>query len=98
MTYDMQRFIVISGGPGSGKSTVIDSLEHQGFSRSIEAGRAVIQHQTIIGGNALPWADRALFAELMLSWEMRSYDLALEQKGPVFFDRGVPDVIGYLIL
>ena len=98
MTYDMQRFIVISGGPGSGKSTLIDALEHQGFSRSIEAGRAVIQHQTNIGGSALPWADRALFAELMLSWEMRSYDLALKQQCPVFFDRGLPDVIGYLTL
>ena len=98
MTYDMQRFIVISGGPGSGKSTLIDALEHHGFSRSIEAGRAVIQHQTNIGGNALPWADRAMFAELMLSWEMRSYDLALKQQYPVFFDRGVPDVIGYLRL
>ena len=98
MTYDMQRFIVISGGPGSGKSTLIDALESTGFARSVEAGRAIIQHQSKIGGNALPWADRALFAELMLSWEMRSYDLELERKGPVFFDRGVPDVIGYLTL
>lgn len=98
MSHDYQRFIVISGGPGSGKSTLIKALQKQGFSRSIEAGRAIIQHQTKISGNALPWADRALFAELMLSWEIRSYDLALEQKGPVFFDRGVPDVIGYLTL
>jgi len=98
MSHDYQRFIVISGGPGSGKSTLIDALEDQGFERSIEAGRAIIQHQAEIGGTALPWADRALFAELMLSWEMRSYDLAIEQTGPVFFDRGVPDVIGYLTL
>ncbi|MEJ5079309.1 MULTISPECIES: AAA family ATPase [unclassified Ochrobactrum] len=98
MTYDMERFIVISGGPGSGKSTLIDALESLGFARSIEAGRAIIQHQVEIGGNALPWADRALFSELMLSWEMRSYDFALKQQCPVFFDRGVPDVIGYLTL
>lgn len=98
MSHDYQRFIIISGGPGSGKSTLIDALEKQGFARSVEAGRAIIQHQVEIGGKALPWADRALFAELMLSWEMRSYDLASNNEGLVFFDRGVPDVIGYLTL
>lgn len=98
MSHDHQRFIIISGGPGSGKSTLIDAFENRGFTRTVEAGRAIIQHQVKIGGEALPWADCALFAELMLSWEMRSYDLAHQSKGPVLFDRGIPDVIGYLML
>ena len=51
-----------------------------------------------IAGRGLPWDDRSLFAELMLSWEMRSYRIAQETAGPVFFDRGVPDVLGYLRL
>jgi predicted ATPase len=34
----------------------------------------------------------------MLSWEMRSYHAALSLSGPVVFDRGVPDVLGYLRL
>jgi predicted ATPase len=63
-----------------------------------EAGRAIIQDQVAIGGEALPWADRRTFAELMLSWEMRSYRAALRLSGPVIFDRGVPDVLGYLRL
>jgi predicted ATPase len=95
-----QNYFVITGGPGSGKSTLLDYLEQQGFARSNEAGRSIIQDQTAIGGAALPWKDRALFAELMLSWEIRSYRQELEQGSiaPVLFDRGVPDVIGYLRL
>jgi len=44
----------------------------------------------------LPWSDRRAFAELMLSWEIRSYRAALKLNGSVIFDRGVPDVVGYL--
>ncbi len=35
---------------------------------------------------------------MMLSWEMRSYELAKRETGLVFFDRGVLDVAGYLRL
>lgn len=61
-----------------------------------EAGRAIIQDQVAIGGTALPWANRLAFAELMLGWELRSYHEACGFAEPVFFDRGVPDVVGYL--
>jgi predicted ATPase len=93
-----QRFFVLTGGPGSGKTALIEGLARAGFARSVEAGRGVIQDQMAIGGPALPWQDRAAFAELMLCWEMRSWHMALAQAGPVFFDRGVPDVAGYLRL
>lgn len=64
-----------------------------------EAGRAIIRDQVAIGGTALPWADRGAFAELMLSWEMRSWREASQAPGgPVIFDRGIPDVIGYLVV
>jgi predicted ATPase len=93
-----ENFFVITGGPGSGKTSLIDALNARGYPRSIEAGRGLIQHQVLIGGRALPWDDRALFAELMLCWEMRSYHLAQDITVPVFFDRGIPDVLGYLCL
>lgn len=96
MNENTNRFVAITGGPGSGKSALIDALEREGYARSVEAGRAIIQDQTAIDGPALPWGDRARFAELMLSWEMRSYHIARQATGLVFFDRGVPDVLGYL--
>lgn len=98
MNHNSNRFHVITGGPGAGKTSVIEGLRSRGYACSIEAGRAIIQDQVAIGGSALPWSDRILFAELMLQWEMRSYHQAKQSPGPVFFDRGVPDVLGYLRL
>ena len=92
------RFFVLTGGPGSGKTTLIDALGRAGYARSVEAGRAIIKAQLAIGGRALPWTDPVAFAELMLSFEMRSHQIAQGESGPVFFDRGVPDVVGYLTL
>ena len=92
----VDRFIVLTGGPGSGKTTLIDALQRAGHARSWEAGRGIIQDQVAIGGHALPWRDPIAFAELMLSWEMRTYRQAREHPGPVFFDRGLPDIVGYL--
>jgi predicted ATPase len=95
-TTNFDRLFVITGGPGSGKSTLIEALGEHGVRTMPEAGRAIIQDQVAIGGDALPWSDRHAFVELMLSWEMRSYRAALKVNGPVAFDRGVPDVLGYL--
>nr|WP_231958184.1 AAA family ATPase [Novosphingobium resinovorum] len=77
---------------------MIQALSSQGFRHMPEAGRAIIRDQAEIGGGALPWADREAFAALMLNWEMRSYNEALGSRDPVIFDRGIPDVIGYLQL
>ncbi|MCP3734871.1 AAA family ATPase [Sphingomonas sp. RP10(2022)] len=89
---------VITGGPGSGKTSLIDALAAEGVRHMPEAGRAIIQDQVDIGGTALPWSDREAFAALMLAWEMRSYREAAWAPGPIVFDRGIPDVIGYLRL
>ncbi|MBN8939338.1 MAG: AAA family ATPase [Rhizobiales bacterium] len=92
------RFFVVTGGPGSGKTTLIETLKAAGIRTSEEVGRRLIRDQQAIGGRALPWLDRALFAEMMLCLEMRNHDVATAQPGTILFDRGVPDVIGYLNL
>jgi len=92
-------FYVVTGGPGSGKTTLLDHLAGEGLARTAEAGRAVIQDQVAIDGPGLPWRDRGLFAELMLCLDLRAYRNAVGAgQGPVLFDRGVPDIAGYLRL
>ena len=92
------RRIVLTGGPGSGKTTLLEALAAAGHATSPEAGRAIIRRQQAIDGEALPWKDRALFAELMLDRELEAHARAESADGSVFFDRGVPDVVGYLTL
>jgi predicted ATPase len=94
----MERYFVITGGPGSGKTTLVDALSVQGIRTMPEAGRAIIRHQVAIGGQALPWGDRRAFAEQMLAWEMRSWHEAADEEGAILFDRGIPDILGYLTL
>ena len=112
---NFNRFFVITGGPGSGKTTLINALAACGFTVMPEGARAIIQQQVATGGTALPYpkSDHLAFAELMLDWDLRSYHAAqpgspttarfavngLEAlAGPVIFDRGIPDVLGYLQL
>jgi predicted ATPase len=98
MTANHDRFFVLTGGPGAGKTTLVEAMKARGFATTEEAGRGVIRQEVESGGDGLPWVDRERFAELMFDWELRSYRQAERQAGPVVFDRGLPDTIGYLWL
>ena len=95
---DAPPFFVLTGGPGAGKSSVIDALAARGFATAPEAGRRIIRDQVAIRGRALPWDDRALYAELMLAADMAEHGARRGLPGPALFDRGVVDVLGYLRL
>ena len=93
-----ENFIVITGGPGSGKTTLVDRLREHGYPAVGEAGRAIIRDQVAIGGIAHHTADWTVGAEVLLAWEMRSYREATADARAgqlVFFDRGIPDLVGY---
>src|SRR3546814_11898882 len=62
---DRPDFHVITGGPGSGKSPLIEALAVAGFAQQPEAGRALHRAQFVIAGAAPPWAALADPAALM---------------------------------
>lgn len=98
MPPDSNRFFVLTGGPGAGKTTLVEALKARGYAATEEAGRGVIRDEMQQGGDGLPWIDRERFAQLMFEWELRSYRQAERRSGSVFSDRGLPDTIGYLRL
>ena len=89
--------IVLTGGPGAGKSTLLAALARKGECCVAETGRAIIQEQMTSGGNALPWGDRTGFALAMLARELANFHRATGSSR-LWFDRGIPDVLGYLRL
>ena len=89
------NFFILTGGPGSGKSSIIQALREQGYLCMDEVGRQIIQEQLSIGGNALHTADNVKFRDLMLTRSMGDYLRVNESQKPIFFDRGIPDLIGY---
>lgn len=91
----MDTYIIVTGGPGAGKSTLIAELARRGYATSGESGRAILQLQQMIDGPAQHHRDAALYAELMLSWDMRAYEAMRATPSFVFFDRGIPDLLGY---
>ncbi len=89
------NYFVISGGPGSGKTSIIDRLAARGFATVAESGRAIIREQAEIGGTAVHGGDAAAFGELMLARGIEDFRRMASADEPVFFDRGIAELAGY---
>ncbi|MFA0056458.1 AAA family ATPase [Vibrio echinoideorum] len=94
----MNNLIVFTGGPGSGKTSVIDALKSQGYRCAPEVGRKVIQQQVEQQGNALPWLDKVAFRDEMVREELANYQAFESSEQLVFFDRSILDSYGYSLL
>lgn len=92
----MNRFIVISGRSGGGKSTLLRELELRGHAVVPEPGRRIIAEEIQSGGSALPWTDMAAFARRAIAMTLVDRKRAAAAKGPVFFDRSLIDAAAAL--
>lgn len=92
-----QKKIVITGGPGTGKSTIIDQLIKMEFTCMPEISRTITKEAQLSGIDQLFLEDPILFSELLLKGRIGQYETADSHKTDmVFFDRGIPDIHGYM--
>jgi predicted ATPase len=92
----MDRFIVISGCSGGGKSTLLGELARRGYATVEEPGRRIVEKERASGGSALPWIDASAFARRALAMALADRKLAETAAGLVFFDRGLIDAAAAL--
>ena len=89
------NFFVITGGPGVGKTTLLEALAQQGFPYVPEIAREIIREQVSRNGDALPWANIPAYTHLMLSRSVETFEQHQNQESVLFFDRGIPDTLAY---
>ena len=95
MRVENANLFVVSGGPGAGKTTMLEELGKLGFRHAPEVARQIIQEQVRTGGQALPWADREAYIALMLRRSVESFEAHTPAAEPIFADGGIPDTLAY---
>lgn len=92
----MNRFVVISGCSGGGKSTLLAELGRRGHDVVEEPGRRIVKEELESGGRALPWVDGTAFARRAVVLALADRAAAESHQGWVFFDRGLVDAAAAL--
>ena len=92
----VERFVVISGCSGGGKSTLIAELGRRGHAVVLEPGRRIVKEELANGGPALPWVDRIVFARRAVTMALADRAAAFSLDGWLFFDRGLTDAAAAL--
>jgi predicted ATPase len=87
--------IIISGGPCTGKTSLIDALSKRGYSTHPEFARAVITEQLALNTDLVPWLNNVGFSALVLE-KMIALNASINDDQMHFFDRGIPDLAAYL--
>ena len=93
----MQQKIVLIGGPGTGKTSVINELIARNYFCMTEISREVTLKAQEKGIEQLFLTKPLLFSQLLLEGREQQFISAdKSQHNTVFFDRGIPDVHAYL--
>jgi predicted ATPase len=87
---------IITGGPGSGKSTLVAMLEARGHRCYPEVSRELIRREARRPDGVMPWTDLETFARLAFAEMLLQHNHAEESGKICFFDRGIPDIFGYM--
>lgn len=95
VNFKKSNFYLFTGGPGAGKSTVIELLAKQNKLVVPEVARNIIRHQKTIKGTATHDGDRTAYTALMLERSIEDFERLTSIDASVYFDRGLPDLYAY---
>ncbi|MEN9614508.1 MAG: hypothetical protein RLZZ347_815 [Candidatus Parcubacteria bacterium] len=93
-----QKPFVITGGPGVGKTTVIEILRKRGCKVVDETAREIIEREMAKGSEVLPWKDLQEFQVQVFKRQSEKEMGVLESPRPVFLDRSIIDGYAYCVL
>lgn len=86
---------VLSGGPGTGKTSTLRVLEEFGCTCVHEVAREIIRGRLARG--LPPRPSPSEFAKAIFEADIRNYDAMAQAGPPVFFDRSLSDSLGMLV-
>jgi len=89
-----KQIYIITGGPGFGKTALINDLRSRGYLCSDEFARDIIEKQMNTGGDLLPWKNPKLFQEEILKLRKEFYE-SVSVNNFAFADRGIPDQLAF---
>lgn len=93
----MQKKIVLAGGPGTGKTSVLNELKRGGYYCMPEISRDITIKAQQEGIQQLFLTDPYLFSKLLFEGRENQYKNASKTNQKfVFFDRGLPDIQAYM--
>lgn len=93
----MSQKIVLTGAPGTGKTTVLNLLRSKGHFCMEEVSREIIKEAEKMGSKKLFLSQPILFSKIILGKRIIQYQQANKNgKTNCFFDRGMPDITAYL--
>lgn len=94
--FGVERFVVISGCSGGGKSTLLMEFARRGHRVVHEPGRRIVKQELECKGSALPWVNGVAFARRAVELTLADRVAANRISGRVFFDRGLVDAAAAL--
>ena len=89
-----KKLFIITGAPGTGKTSILRELFSLGFKTGDEYARNIIREQQKIGGDILPWKNIKAFQNEVLSRRIQFYE-SIGDSELAFVDRGIPDQLAF---